>query len=463
MKAHSLFVIFFWVISAVSVQASILDLKNFKTKNFLMSTAETGCMPKGMKIDPVGNFLYVAEMCGKIDSVSKKRVPTVSIFDLETRTLNKTLVTPVGASKDGIFANTEVEFSLDEQWGFITRSEGDSKSEIYKNFGLLTVVNTDTQKIAKYIPLYGSGSKIIATRPYVNDDFKHDQIVYVANYFSDNISIVDVTNLREDGHFDGTEHFKGLIPLHTSFRNPRSKGYLIAPRGIAFTPDGKYALVLATETGSLIIVDSIKHLQIAEIAPISFQTAGRDLNLRHIVVSKDGETAYISHMRGNAISRFQISKLIQKIKSLHKAGSTVTLPSSVWDEVLIPFNTSQGPQKILVLEDYPNDHPNFPGKKWIWAHPNTIVLEPIRNRYLYVSNRTTTNADDSKADSKIMGKIDIIDTEKDRLVFSLVGGAQPTALEVSRDGKMLMSAGLINDRLYFYDLKKIIELYEKGE
>jgi DNA-binding beta-propeller fold protein YncE len=462
--AHkSLFTIFLLLEAFTPLTAGIIDLQNVSTKNFLISTAPTGCMPKGMKVDPVGNSLYVAEMCGKIDPITKKRVPSVSIFDLSNRALSKTLITPRGASKDGILANTEVTFTLDEQWGLITRAEGDDKSEIYKNFGLLTVVNTDTQKIAKYIPLNGGGSKIIATRPYVSEDTKHEQIVYVANYFTDNISIVDVTNLREDGKLDGTSHFKGLIPLHTNFRNPRSKGFLIAPRGIAFTPDGKYALVLATETGSLIIVDAIKHKQIAELAPISSQTAGRELNLRHIVVTNNGETAYIGHMRGNAISRIQISKLIEIISGLQKKGLSTALAASVWDEILIPFKSADGPKKILILEDYPKDHPNFPGGKWAYAHPNTIVLEPRHNRYLYVSHRTTTNRDDSRVDEKIMGKIDIIDIEKDRLVFSLVGGAQPTALEVSQDGNMLFSAGLINDKLYFYDLKKITELYEKGE
>jgi DNA-binding beta-propeller fold protein YncE len=449
-----------WITGA-SVNAAILDLKNYSSKDFLLSTASTGCMPKGIRIDPVGNFLYVAEMCGKIDSLTKKRVPTVSIYDLELRTLSKTLVTPIGVFKNGIFANTEVEFSLDEEWGLISRSEGDDKSEIFKNFGLLTVVNTDTQKIAKYIPLNGSGSKIIVPRPYVHDDLKHEQIVYVANYFSDNISIIDITHLREDGNLDGSAHFKGLIQLHTNFKNPKSKAYFIAPRGMAFSPDGKYAFVLATETGSLIIIDAVKHQQIAELAPISFLTAKRDLNLRHIIITNDGETAYISHMRGNAISRMSLSRLIQVINDLPKTGKNIILPASVWDELLIPFKTTLGPSKILILEDYPKDHPNFPGGKWSLAHPNTIVLEPIRNRYIYVSHRTSTNSDDSKVDAKIMGKIDIIDTEKDQLVFSLVGGAQPTGLEVSRDGKMLISGGLINDKLYFYDLKKIIDLYEK--
>lgn len=460
-----LLIIFFCMATSASAKASSLDLLKFKTSDFLLSTASTGCMPKGMKIDPVGNSLYVAEMCGKI--LSNKRVPSVSIFDLDKRVLAKTVITPLGVLKNGIYANTEVEFSLDEQWGLITRAEGDKNSEIYKNFGLLTVVNTVTYKIAKYIPLNGSGSKIIAARPYVAEDKKHEQLIYVANYFSDNISVVDVTNLRENGQLDGSGHLRQIIELNTSFKNPNSRAYHIAPRGIAFTPDGRYALILATETGSLIVVDAIKHQQIAEIAPISKELAGRDLNLRHIVVSDDGETAYISHMRGNAISRINLSKLIQKINLIYtkdiKAGKRLTLPESVWNELLIGFNTPEGSSKILILEDYPMDHPNFPGKKWRFSHPNTIVLEPYRNRYLYVSSRTTTNADDSKVDPLIRGKIDIIDTKKDKIVFTLVAGAQPTALEASRDGKLLISASLINDRLYFYDLKKIIDLYEKGE
>ena len=444
-----------------SAHASLSDLKNIPSKSFLLSTANTGCMPKGVKVDPVGRYLFVAEMCGKIDPSTKVRVPTASIFDMQSRTLTETLVTPVGMRKDGILANTEVEFSFDEKWAMITRAEGDSGSEVFKNQALLTIVNNDTHKIAKYVPLRGAGAKIIAARPLVSDDSESKQIVYVANYFSDDLSLVDVTDLKDDGNLDGTSHFKGRVSLATNFKNPASKGYFIAPRGIAFTPDGKYALILATETGSLIIVDSVKHQQIAEIAPIDAKTAGRDLNVRHIVVSHNGRIAYLSHMRGNAISRINMLKLISTIKSLPKKGKDVTLPSSLWDELLIPFKTSEGEKKIMVLEDYPFDHPNFAGKKWSLAHPNTIVLDPIRNRYLYVSHRTTSDRDYTKVDPSIMGKIDIIDTEKDKLVYTLVGGSQPTALDVSRDGKTLISSGFMNDKLYFFDVGKILETYEK--
>lgn len=463
MKAQKVVTLgFFLLTNILSAHAAPIDLKRYSTRDFLLSTAPTGCMPKGMKLDPIGNSLYVAEMCGKIDPVTKKRVPTVSVFDLEKRTLSKTIITPVG-SRSGILGNTEVDFSLDEQWAFITRAEGDNGSEVFKNMGLLTVLNSESQKIAKYIPLYGQGSKIIATRPFVPGDSLRKQILYVANYFSDDISIVDVTNLNEDGHLDGSSYFKGKIALRTSFRNPNSRAYFIAPRGIAFTPDGKFALILATETGSLIIVDAVKHQQILEIAPISPLTAGRDLNLRHIVVSNNGETAYLSHMRGNAVSRINLSKLMGIIKNLKRVGADVTLPASTWDDLLIPFQTSSGVKKILVLEDYPLDHPNFPGKKWSLAHPNTIVLDPVKNRYLFVSSRTTTSADDSTVNPKMMGKIDIVDMKKDKVVFTLVGGAQPTALEASRDAKTLISGGLINDKLYFFNMKKLIDLYELGE
>lgn len=448
--------------TAFKAMASPQDLLQSTTKDFLLATTPTGCMPKGMKLDPVGTSLYVAEMCGTLEPQSGKRVASASLFDLEKRKLIKTLVTPVGA-RPGILANTEVEFSLDEQWAFITRAEGDARSEVYQNMGLLTVVDTEWQAIAKYIPLYGQGSKVIAARPFVQSESPRKQILYVANYFSDDISVVDIAGLKRDSLLDGSHFFKGKIVLESHFKNPRSRAYQIAPRGMAFTPDGKYALVLATETGSLIVIDSIHHRQVAELAPMSAKTWGRELNVRHIVISRDGNTAYLSHMRGNAISRVDLRRLIAAVEQLPTPGPHAVLPESLWKELLIPFQTTQGPKPFLVLEAYPKDHPNFPGKTWPYAHPNTIVLDPVHNRYLYVSSRTTTNEDDSKVDPKIMGKIDIVDLQKDRLVFSLVGGAQPTALEVSHDKRTLISAGLINDRVSFFDVSKILSLYEKGE
>ncbi|KHD86996.1 MAG: hypothetical protein OM95_16900 [Bdellovibrio sp. ArHS] len=449
---------FYFITAGWIAHAGPQDLVPFFSKDFLVKTAETGCMPKGMKADNSGSFLYVAEMCGKIDPAKKRRVPTASIFDLKKQTLAKTVVTPAGPV-DGIFANTEVDFSIDGRFAFISRAEGGKTAEIFQSGGLLSVVDTKSQNIIKYIPTKGEGSKIIAARPLLSDK-PHEQILYVANYFSDDVSVIDVSNLKNDGNLDGSSHFIRKIRLQTSFTNPSIKKYLIAPRGITFTPDGKYALILATETGSLIIVDAVNHKQIAELSPIEESTAGRAVNLRHVVVTKNGRLAYFSHMRGNAVSRIDMDKLMQEISKVAPMATPV-LPSQVWNKLFVPFNTSEGLKKILILEDYPTDHPNFPGKKWDLAHPNTIVLDPQDNRYLYVSSRTTSYKDDSKVDPRIKGKIDIIDTRNGKIVFTLVGGAQPTALEVSPDGSTLVSAGLKDDKLYFYDVSKIISLYER--
>ncbi|QLY26272.1 hypothetical protein [Bdellovibrio sp. KM01] len=440
--------------------ASASDLNALSTKDFFKTTLPTGCQPKGAKVAPDGRYLYLAEMCGKIDPKTKKRVPTASIYDLEKMTLSKTLITPVGMRK-GILANTEVDFSYDGKWALIARAEGDSGSEIYKDQGLVTVVNAQTQKIAKYIPVFGQGAKIIATRPVLSRIRNPQQIIYVANYFSDDISVLDITNLKDDGVLKGDSYFVKKIDLNSHFKPPVNHGYKIAPRGVAFSPDGKYALVLATETGSLFIVDSIEHKQVAELAPISKDTVGRDLNLRHIVISRDGNFAYLSHMRGNAISRIDLRKLMSVVEALPEKGPNVVLPATLWQELFVPFQTATGPKNILVLEDYPKDHPNFPSKKWPLAHPNTIVLDPVQNRYLYVSARTTSTEGDTSVNAGIMGKVDVIDTQNGSVVFTLVGGAQPTALDITPDGKTLISGALIGSKLFIYDVGKLTRLYEK--
>jgi Uncharacterized conserved protein len=439
-------------------QASQQDLNRNSTKDFLLDVEPAGCQAKGMKVDSEGRYLYVAEMCGKKDPATGKRVPTVSIYNMATHKLTRTLVTPRGA-QPGILANTEVDFTLDDKWALVARAEGDKNSDVYPNYGMVSVVDTRTQKIVKYIPVKGRGSKIIARRPYVAGDGQKRQIVYIANYFSDDISVLDVTDLRDTGDTDGSAHYKGLIKLKTKFQNPKSRAYMIAPRGVAFTSDGKYAIILATETGSLIVVDSVNHKQIAEVAPIEHDTFGRDVNVRHIVTTLDGKMAYLSHMRGNAVSRINVDKLIAGALAAQKAGHG-TLPASFWNDILVPFKTAQGSKKLLVLEHYPKDHPNFPNKDWDLAHPNTIVLDPIQNRYLYVSHRTTSNKDYNIIDPKIMGKVDVIDTYNGEVIISLVGGAQPTALEVSPDNKTLISGGFKNDKIYFFDLEKILKTYE---
>jgi DNA-binding beta-propeller fold protein YncE len=435
-------------------QASQADLNQYKTTDFLLATAPTGCQPKGMKVDAKSKYLFVAEMCGRILPETKQRVPSMSVYDMTSFRLERIVQTPAG-SDVGILGNTEVEMSANDHYVYVARAEGDAKTKVYPGMGMVTVVDSESLKIAKLIPDGGAGAKTITRRPFLRND--SSEIIYVSNYFSDDISVMDVTNMQNDGNMDGRALYKGKIKLTSAFThvNP-NHGYRIAPRGLAFTNDGKYAIALATETGSLIIIDSVHHRQLIELAPMSPKIAGRQVNVRHIVLTKDGHTAYLGHMSGNGVSRISVDKLIQI--AVQGAGEGKTqLSADTWEQILIPF---PGNRKFLVLEDYPKDHPNFPGKKWRLAHPNTIALDPVNNRYLYVSFRTTSNANYEIIDLNIKGKVDVLDTQTGQVIFSFVGGAQPTALEVTPDNKTLISAGFKDSTLYFFDLAKLIRIYE---
>lgn len=435
----------------ISCQYSFADnINTLHTKDVLLGTLAVGCQPKGLKITSKDDA-WIAEMCGKFNPDTNRREPSASVVDINSEKLITTIRTPMGV-RTGIMGNTEVEFTENEQYALIARAEGDSHSSVYPGYGMITVVNSETLKTIKYIPVNGKGAKIINRRPNLGDS---SEIIYVANYFSDDISVLDTHGLSDNGSLDGRSFYKGRIILKTSFgRPPHTKK--IAPRGVGFIAGGKYALILATETGSIIVVDSIHHKQITELAPLPASIAGRDVNVRHIVITKDGNYAYLSHMRGNAISKIDLTKFTSIIEDAI-ANKKSQLPASVWNEILTPIS---GNSKIMVLEDYPADHPNFAGKKWNLAHPNTIVLDPVNNRYLYVSQRTTSNKNYEIIDPKIKGKIDIIDLQNGRIVMSLVGGAQPTALDVTADNSLLVSAGFKDSKLYFYDLKKILSSYE---
>lgn len=457
-------------LSAICVLSTVAnatpeDLAKMKTSDFLMATGPTGCQAKGMKADARGDRLYVAEMCGALDPVTRKpikdaqnnRVASVSVYDLHTLKLEEIIQTPRGALK-GIIGNTEVDMTIDDKYVLVARAESDATSPLYPNVngaGMVTAIRSDNHKPVKYIPVGGSGAKTIMRRPYVQGDGRR-QIVYVANYFTDDVSILDVTDLEASGGLNGDSALIKRVKMKSAFVNPAKRGYKIAPRGLAFTPDGRYAIVLATETGSVIIMDAVNHEQIAELPPIPTSIAGREVNVRHIVTTNDGKIAYLSHMRGNAISRINVEKLVAMARL---AGGQV-LPESAWNQLLIPFANGK---KLIDVIKYPKDHPNFAGQTWQYADPNTIVLDPVNNRYLYVSNRTRSAQDYNIINPKIKGKIDVIDTSSGEIIFTLSGGAQPTALEVSPDNRILISAGFKDDTIYFYDLQKMLSIYESGQ
>ena len=124
----------------------------------------------------------------------------------------------------------------------------------------------------------------------------------------------------------------------------------------------------------------------------------------------------------------------------------------------MPFSN----QKRFIRTDkgYPVEHPYRKRAKVVMgpSNPNTIAMDP-KGRYLYVSNRMT-HTSMNKTPSNHLGKVDVIDTTVGEIIFSFNSGLQATALDISPDGKTLISSGFLDQSLHIFDVQKLKIEYE---
>ncbi len=197
----------------------------------------------------------------------------------------------------------------------------------------------------------GTWSKFIAYCPEKN-------LLAVSNWVSNNVSMIDYAS------------GKVLRKIPTG----------AAPRGLYFLDGGKYIISLAFDGGVIekFDVDSGKRVN-----KIYIQNAA----MRHIVVNKANDTAFISDMYHAHILKLDLA--------------TFTITS----------------------------------KTKVYTNPNTIEL--YKDRYLFVSCRGPNNPKDYTLRSPSNGQIKIIDTTDMSIVGTIYGGNQPTGLDISPDEKIL--------------------------
>ncbi|HEY6744910.1 MAG TPA: beta-propeller fold lactonase family protein [Mycobacteriales bacterium] len=88
--------------------------------------------------------------------------------------------------------------------------------------------------------------------------------------------------------------------------------------------------------------------------------------------------------------------------------------------------------------------------------PNTIDLSPD-GRVLYVSNRGR-NGSNYYLPGPEWGSILAIDTQTGRILDAIVGGNQPTGLDVSPDGRTLAYSDFLDDRITLYQIPSYARL-----
>lgn len=471
-------IIFISLSIALASHAAVL--REHSTSEFKLGSIRVGRQPKGMEITPDGQKLFIANLMGELVNGTYKA--SVDVIDMNRRVRTNTILTPTNPriGPIGIIGNAEVAIPSDGRFVLISRTEGKKEAEVYDR-AMLNVIDPETEKVLAYVPLASSGAKIIAIRP---DADPRNAVAYVTNWFTEDISVVSMKEIYEQVQPGMTPRLlpKALlkrISMRSAWPNPQKESnrkpgdtrdldqFKLAPRGVAFTADGRYAIAVGYASGTLFVLDARTHQVIAETEPVPDVVDGVQipgaLNLRHIIISEDGKTAYLSHMRGDSISAVDIESLVQEAEHSRQKGKIAQLRDGVWSRILKTWGS--GTSQFVRVNQYPNEMKglkNILGRVAVYerAEPNTILLDRT-NRYLFISCRSS--ARDSKGYIiHQYGKVDILDTQTGNLVISLLGGLSPTALAISKDNRTLVSSGFEDQSLHFFDFERIRETYERS-
>jgi YVTN family beta-propeller protein len=167
------------------------------------------------------------------------------------------------------------------------------------------------------------------------------------------------------------------------------------PRGMYATDDGKYLYVAGFDSGDLERIDLTTYTK-----TVLFKDGGA---LRHIVADE-------------ATGRLFISDMSKDLVWVHdmKAGTTT---------------------KFVDVDE----------------KPNTIDLTPD-GKMLFVSCRGENNPKSYYIPGPEWGSILVFDTSNGKPLDALIAGNQPTALDVSDDGKLLIFSDFLDNRLRVYEI-----------
>jgi len=171
---------------------------------------------------------------------------------------------------------------------------------------------------------------------------------------------------------------------------------VVTPRGIYPTKDGKTLYVAGFDKGEIQKIN----LEDGE-GKIIFKSGGA---MRHIVADEDKRVLYISDMAKNTI--FKVNLKDDKV------------------------------EKFVETDN----------------NPNTIVLSPDK-KILFVSCRGINATEENYyIPGPEWGSVLLFDTGNGKMLDAIVGGNQPTALDVSPDGKYLVFSDFLDAKLEIFEI-----------
>ena len=164
---------------------------------------------------------------------------------------------------------------------------------------------------------------------------------------------------------------------------------------------------------------------------------------RGLYPAADGDRLYVAGFDSGDLARIDLDD-----------GSSVTILSTggairhlVGDGERL-YASDMGTDRIHLLELDGEEVSEFAATD---VNPNTIALSP-EGRVLYVSNRGRNNPESYYLPGPEWGSILAFDAATGEPLDAIVGGNQPTGLDVSPDGTMLAFSDFLDDRVQVFEI-----------
>lgn len=258
---------------------------------------------------------------------------------------------------------------------------------------------------------------------------------------------------------------------------------------IEFSSDGSRAWVSQMHTSSVFEIDTTTYEVLRQLPSKSSWT-------KVIALSKDEQTLYVSNWVGNTVSAIdletgtvqQIWKTDQTPRGLVVTKDNTLLVASfatgtvqsidlITNEKKRIFTSARSARHLVLDEDsgrlYISDLNG--GKVWVLdmntmqssllakveRNPNTIQLSPDK-KLLFVSCRGRNNPENYVLKGPEYGAVFVLDAFTGTVLDVIVGGNQPTGLDVSPDGKFLAFSDFLDHKIKIYEIPPSDELRSLG-
>ncbi len=177
---------------------------------------------------------------------------------------------------------------------------------------------------------------------------------------------------------------------------------------------------------------------------------------RGLYVTKDGKSLYVAGFKNGEIEKIDLTTGEKEV--LFTSGGAMR--HIVGDEEKkVLYVSDMGTNTIWKVSLEEREAEKFAETD---SNPNTIALSPDK-KVLYVSCRGKNRADGNYyMPGPERGSILFFNTKNGNILDAIVAGNQPTALDISPGGNLLVFSNFLDGSLEFYEIPGFEKLKEKG-